>query len=215
MRVLPQGIQILYEDREVIVVNKPCGILSVAAGGEGRKTVYWVLTQYLSKKGEKTRPAMVHRLDRGTSGVLLVAKSERVKRYFMENWKDVVKERSYGALVEGVIAEDNGTIDAPLNDTKTAVFVSKDGKPAVTHWKVIKRFQKQTLVNVELETGRRNQIRAHFAYIRHPVCGDKKYGGLPDAYKTMCLHAGSISFLHPKTGAFLKFSAAAPKWKPF
>ncbi|GHV74518.1 hypothetical protein AGMMS49940_18200 [Spirochaetia bacterium] len=222
-RRLPQGLVLLYEDRDILVVDKPPGLLSIAAGPERDKTAYWILAEYLRKKGEKRRPAVVHRLDRETSGVMLFAKSDVVKRKLMAHWDEAVPERRYLALAEGELAEPCGTIDAPLGeDRRGRVIVVSGGQRApfslnaVTHWKLLRvdrspgpRF---SLLSLELETGRRNQIRAHLAHVGHPVAGDKRYGAKTDPHSRLCLHAERIVFHHPHDGRVLEFTVKAPRW---
>ncbi|GHV77288.1 hypothetical protein AGMMS49942_21090 [Spirochaetia bacterium] len=216
-RHLPQGLVLLYEDRDLLVVDKPAGLLSIAAGAEREKTAYRILAEYLRKKGEKRRPAVVHRLDRETSGVMIFAKSDAVKRKLMDHWDEAVLERRYLALVEGAFIEAEGTIDAPLGeDRRGRVVVVSGGQQApfsqnaVTHWKLLKSNGRLSLLSLELETGRRNQIRAHLAHSGHPVVGDKKYGAKTDPLKRLCLHAERIVFHHPHDGRVLEFEVKAP-----
>jgi 23S rRNA pseudouridine1911/1915/1917 synthase len=210
-RRLPRNVVLLYEDRDLLVVDKPPGLLAIAAGAEREKTAYWILAEYLRKKGEKRRPAVVHRLDRETSGVMLFAKSEAVKRKFMEHWDEAVLERRYLALAEGAFIEAENTIDAPLGeDRRGRVVVMAGGQRAVTHWKLLKSNGRLSLLSLELETGRRNQIRAHLAHLGHPVAGDKKYDAKTDPLNRLCLHAERIVFHHPHDGRVLEFTVKAP-----
>ncbi len=219
-RRLKCGLTLLYEDRDLIVVDKPAGLLSIAAGRERERTAHWILSEYLRAKGEKRRAAAVHRLDRGTSGVMLFAKSEWAKRALMNNWNEAVAERRYVALAEGVFAEPEGTIDAPLGeDGGGRVIVMPGGKPALTRWKALplagfgRRLNPcaggYTLLSLELETGRRNQIRAHLAWAGHPVAGDAKYGARSDPLRRLCLHAESLAFRHPADGRLMRFEVPA------
>ncbi|WP_010259522.1 RluA family pseudouridine synthase [Treponema primitia] len=210
-RRLSQGLLLLYEDRDLLVVDKPAGLLSIAAGAERDKTAYWILSEYLRKKGEKRRPAVVHRLDRETSGVMIFAKSDTVKRKLMEHWDATVLERCYIALAEGELKEAQGSIDAPLGeDQRGRVVVVPGGQRAVTHWKVLKTGRRFSLLSLELETGRRNQIRAHLDWLGHPVAGDKKYRAKTDPLHRLCLHAERIVFHHPHDGRVLEFEVKAP-----
>jgi 23S rRNA pseudouridine1911/1915/1917 synthase len=189
-----------------MAVNKPAGLLSIATGTERNKTAYWILSEYLRKKGEKRRAAVVHRLDRETSGVMLFAKSEQVKRQLMETWIETVKERRYVALAEGIFAETDGVIDMPLQeDANGRMVVNPAGVRAVTRWKALEQGKTHTLLALELETGRRNQIRAHLAWAGHPVAGDRKYGGRTDPLHRLALHAERIAFYHPHTGQLMEF----------
>ncbi|GMO12111.1 MAG: RluA family pseudouridine synthase [Treponemataceae bacterium] len=196
------NIVILFEDDSLIVIDKPAGLLSIASETEKERTAYAAVRNYLRKKGEKRQPAVVHRLDKGTSGVMLFVKSALLKQTFMQNWNALILERRYEALAEGSLRE-AGTIASPIH-----------GAPSVTHWRAIgtRRVQnaEYTLLELELETGRQNQIRIHLAGIAHAVCGDKKFGAKTNPYKRLCLHAKTLSFVHPKTGETLRFTSALP-----
>ncbi|MFP3042346.1 RluA family pseudouridine synthase [Treponema primitia] len=210
-RRLSQGLQLLYEDRDLLVVDKPAGLLSIAAGAERDKTAYWILSEYLRKKGEKRRPAVVHRLDRETSGVMIFAKSDTVKRKLMEHWDETVLERRYIALAEGALTETQGSIDAPLGeDPRGRVVVVPGGQRAITHWKALQTGRRFSLLSLELETGRRNQIRAHLDWLGHPVAGDKKYRAKTNPLNRLCLHAERIVFHHPQNGRVVEFEVKAP-----
>jgi 23S rRNA pseudouridine1911/1915/1917 synthase len=220
---LSQGLEILHEDTEILVVIKPAGLLSMAAGSQREKTAYWILAEYLRKKGEKRRPAMVHRLDRDTSGVMLFVKSAVTKKKFMDHWDDMVVRRCYTALVEGALPVGEGVIDAPLGeDAGGRVIVTRDGKPAITRWKLRatgvlhknKSAARQiySLLELELETGRRNQIRAHLAHIGHPVAGDVKYRARSNPIGRLCLHAETIAFHHPADKTVMEFTSRGPSF---
>ncbi|AEF84870.1 ribosomal large subunit pseudouridine synthase D [Treponema primitia ZAS-2] len=219
-RTLAQGLVLIYEDRDILVADKPPGLLSIATGSEREKTAYWILSEYLRKKGEKRRAAVVHRLDRDTSGVMLFAKSEAVKRKLMEHWDETVEERRYLALAEGEFAEAQGIIDAPLGeDSRGRVVVVRGGQQngaasktwrAITHWKLLKAGNGFSLLSLELETGRRNQIRAHLAHLGHPVAGDPKYGAKTNPLKRLCLHAEVLVFHHPHDGKLMEFEVKVP-----
>ena len=214
-RRLKHGVIILYEDRDLIVIDKPPGLLSIAAGGEREKTVYWILAEYLRKKGGSgQRPATVHRLYRGTSWVMIFAKSKKTKKKFMDNWDKVVSGRRYIAVVEGRPVRDGavyGIINAPLGEDRNGrVIVSAGGKRALTGWKLLKGGKLYSLLLLELETGRRNQIRAHLSWLGCPVAGDGKYQAKTDPLKRLCLHAERITFHHPADGRLMEFDAPPP-----
>jgi 23S rRNA pseudouridine1911/1915/1917 synthase len=210
-RRLAHGVLLLYEDRDLLVIDKPAGLLSIAAGTERDKTAYWVLAEYLRKKGEKRRPAAVHRLDRDTSGVMVFAKSEIVKKKLMAHWDEAVTQRRYVAVAEGEFTEPAGVIDAPLGeDAGGRMVVRNDGKPAVTRWKLLKAGKGYSLLELELETGRRNQIRAHLSFLCRPVAGDTKYHARSNPVKRLCLHAERIAFHHPHDNRLMEFTSPLP-----
>jgi RluA family pseudouridine synthase len=213
-RRLAHGLILLYEDRDLLVVDKPAGLLSIAAGAERERTVYWILAEYLRKKGEKRRPAAVHRLDRDTSGLMVFAKSERVKKKLMENWETAVTRRRYIALAEGEFPRhegsgpDEGIIDEPLGeDGGGRVIVKAGGRRALTRWKLLGQGKGYSLLSLELETGRRNQIRAHLFFLGHPIGGDKKYRARTNPLGRLALHAENLSFYHPSDGRLMEFSS--------
>jgi 23S rRNA pseudouridine1911/1915/1917 synthase len=215
-RRLAHGLLLLYEDRDIMVVDKPAGLLSIAAGAEREKTVYRILAEYLRKKGEKRRPAVVHRLDRDTSGLMVFAKSEPVKKKFMERWDEAVALRRYTALAEGEFPRNGadpgtgGIIDEPLGEDRGGrVIVKAGGRRAVTRWTLLAAGKGYSLLSLELETGRRNQIRAHLCFLGHPVAGDKKYGAKTDPLGRLALHAGVLSFYHPSDGRRMEFNSPA------
>jgi 23S rRNA pseudouridine1911/1915/1917 synthase len=202
---------LLYEDHHIMGVNKPAGLLSIASGGERDRTAYWILCEYLRRKGEKRRVAVVHRLDRETSGVMIFAKSEDVKRRLMVNWNEAVTERRYIALAEGLFTEPEGRIDAPLGEDRGGrVVVAEGGRRAVTRWKLLGTGKGYSLLSLDLETGRRNQIRAHLSHLGHPVAGDTKYHAETNPLNRLALHAASIALPHPCDGRPLRFEAPAP-----
>ncbi|MDR1905030.1 MAG: RluA family pseudouridine synthase [Treponema sp.] len=212
---LPGRIVLLYEDRNIFVIEKPAGLLSIASKTENRKTVYSYLCEYLRRKGEKRRPAVVHRLDRDTSGLMLFVKSGELKQAFMQNWNELVTERRYTAVVEGAFPESaglSGLIDAPLAETKDGrILVRPGGMPAVTRWKLVKQNGAYAGLSLELETGRRNQIRAHLSCLGHPVAGDTKYGARTDPLNRLALHAESLSFFMPGSSVRMAWSSPAPE----
>jgi len=208
---LPHGMRSLYEDRDLIVIDKPSGLLTIAAGGERERTAYWLLCEALRQRGEKRRVAVVHRLDRDTSGVLVFAKSDEAKRALMDNWDTAVVERMYVALVEGAFPETEGRIDAPLGEDRSGrVIVVQAGIPAATRWRVIETGNGYTLLELNLETGRRNQIRAHLDWLGRPVTGDKKYSSRSDPIGRLALHAQRLVLHHPFDGRLLEFDVPPP-----
>ena len=211
-------LDIVYEDDDVIVVNKPAGMVVHPAPGHPSHTLVNALLYHspLSTINGEFRPGIVHRIDKDTSGLLMVAKNDLAHRSLAAQLKSKTNQREYVALVHGVIKEEQGTIDAPLcrskKDRKKQAVVL-DGRHAVTHFKVLKRYQHYTLVKCRLETGRTHQIRVHMAYIGHPLAGDPLYG----PRKTLAgpgqyLHAGLLGFRHPRSGQEMTFTAPLPDY---
>lgn len=219
LELRPENIplDIVYEDDDVIVINKPQGMVVHPAPGHDEHTLVNALLYHcpLSTINGTFRPGIVHRIDKDTSGLLMVAKNDKAHRSLAKQLKDKTNIREYVALVHGRIAEDEGTINAPigrsLKDRKKQAVV-KDGRNAVTHFEVLKRYRDYTFVKCILETGRTHQIRVHMKYIGHPLVGDPLYG----PKKTIkgngqFLHAGKLGFVHPTTGKLLIFEAPLPK----
>lgn len=219
LELRPENIplDIVYEDDDVIVINKPQGMVVHPAPGHDEHTLVNALLYHcpLSTINGTFRPGIVHRIDKDTSGLLMVAKNDKAHQSLAKQLKDKTNIREYVALVHGRIAEDEGTINAPigrsLKDRKKQAVV-KDGRNAVTHFEVLKRYRDYTLVKCILETGRTHQIRVHMKYIGHPLVGDPLYG----PKKTIkgngqFLHAGKLGFVHPTTGKLLIFEAPLPK----
>lgn len=215
----PEKIQldIVYEDEDVIVVNKPQGMVVHPAPGHEAHTLVNALLYHcpLSTINGTLRPGIVHRIDKDTSGLLMVAKNDQAHQSLAKQLKEKTNLREYLALVHGQIKEDEGTINAPLGrspkDRKKQAVIA-NGRPAVTHFKVLKRYQHYTLISCRLETGRTHQIRVHLKYIGHPLAGDPLYG----PKKTLkghgqFLHATKLGFTHPRTGEFLTFEAKLPE----
>ncbi len=209
------GLRVLYEDDAVIVVHKDAGLLSIATAQETELTAYRQLNAHVRQTDPKTRIFVLHRLDRETSGVMMFAKSEQVQKKMQDNWKDVVTERTYVALVEGLVKKASGTISSWLKETSTLKMYSSpvpnDGQHAVTHYKVLRASRAYSLVEIELETGRKNQIRVHMQDIGHPVAGDKKYGAKTKPFSRLGLHARVLAFEHPTTGKPMRFETDIPK----
>ncbi|MBC2854997.1 RluA family pseudouridine synthase [Cetobacterium sp. 2A] len=211
-----QGIKIIYEDDALIAIEKNSGMLSIASDKEKEKTAYSILKENLKKKNPRNKIFIVHRLDKDTSGVMIFAKSEDIQKKLQENWNEIVKERTYVAVVEGTVKEDKGTIKSWLKENKAHIsystFSENDGgKLAVTAYKVIGRRRGYSLVEAELETGRKNQIRVHMKDLGHSVTGDKKYGAEKNPIKRLGLHAKTIKFQHPVTDKIVTFSSDIPE----
>lgn len=211
-------LDIVYEDDDVLVVNKPQGMVVHPAPGHPNHTLVNALLYHspLSTINGEFRPGIVHRIDKDTSGLLMVAKNDMAHRSLAAQLKAKTNQREYVALVHGVIKQEAGTIDAPIGrsrkDRKRQAIVS-DGRHAVTHFKVLKRYRHYTLVSCRLETGRTHQIRVHMKSIGHPLAGDPLYGPrktLPG--KGQYLHARELGFKHPRTGKQLLFTAPLPDY---
>lgn len=212
-------IDILYEDSDVIVVNKPKGMVVHPAPGNYEGTLVNALLYHckdLSSINGVIRPGIVHRIDKDTTGVLVVAKNDEAHVKLSEQLKDHSMKREYYALVEGRIKKDSGTIDKPLARSKRdrlKIAITEDGKRAVTHYSVIERFKNSTLVKCVLETGRTHQIRVHMSSIGYPLVGDPLYGFKKQKFKDdgQMLHAKVLGFIHPRTGEYMEFSSELPE----
>lgn len=207
------NLDIIYEDKELIVINKPAGLLSMAGGNEKEKTAYHLVGEYLKSKNKNARVFIVHRLDKDTSGVLMFAKNEVIKNKLQNNWNEIVYKRGYLAIVEGKLKNKHGTIKNHLDESKTQmVYISNNGKGklAITHYKVLKESRYNSLVEVFLDTGRKNQIRVHMQSLGHSIVGDKKYGATTNPIKRMGLHSHVFAFVHPDTKAKMEFKAVVP-----
>lgn len=211
-----KGIGLVYEDRDLIVIDKPPGLLTMASETEREKTAYRILTDYVKKGCAKShnRVFIVHRLDRDTSGLVVFAKSERAKRALQEGWDKTAKR--YLAVVHGRCARKSATITSYLaENTAHVVYTTRNkaqGKLSTTVYTVIKEGRKMSLLDIDLVTGRKNQIRVHLAGEGHPVVGDKKYGRPDDGYRRLALHARSLSIIHPHTGERLAFETEIPAY---
>jgi len=213
-RPLSRGLEILYEDGDLLVVNKPAGLLTVKTKTEKNRTVYSILTDYVRKGSLKSRKQIytVHRLDRWTSGVLIFAKSEAVMDRLKDRWKETKK--TYIAVINGQLKAKEGVIASYLaEDTRHVVYSVTDetkGKLARTAYKVLKETRQYSLLEIDLLTGRKNQIRVHMADQGNPVVGDRKYGDKTDGFARLALHSKSISFPHPTRDERMTVEADVP-----
>ena len=214
---IPEDIEldIRYEDKYLMVINKPSGMVVHPAPGNYTGTLVNALLFYLNKKSTKNlRPFIVHRIDKDTSGLMVVAKDEKVETLLGNMVKNKEIERKYYALVYGVIPNDTGTIDAPIgrdSKNKLKMAVTKDGKNAITHFKVIKRYKDKTLIECTLVTGRTHQIRCHMAYIGYPLYNDPIYSNKKSDEFGQFLHSHSIKFIHPVTKDVISIECELPK----
>ncbi|MCX7904359.1 MAG: RluA family pseudouridine synthase [Caloramator sp.] len=213
-------IDILYEDDDIVVVNKPQGMVVHPAAGNYTGTLVNALLKKcrtLSSINGVIRPGIVHRIDKDTSGVLVVAKNDFAHQHLAEQIKEHSVKRIYMALTEGVIKQDTGTIDKPIGRHpihRKKMAVVENGKRAVTHFKVLERYKENTLIEARLETGRTHQIRVHMASIGHPLVGDPVYGFRKQKFnlKGQALHAMVLGFIHPRTGEYMEFSSPLPNY---
>lgn len=206
------SLAIIYEDEELVVINKPAGLLSIAGGSEKEQTAYHQVSQYLKEKNPQARVFVLHRLDRDTSGILMFAKNEKIKKLLQDSWNEIVTHRGYYALCQGRLPKDKDQIINYLKESKTQqVYLAKDGKKAVTDYQVLKRSNYNTLARVFLQTGRKNQIRVTLASLNCPIVGDKKYGSTINPIKRLGLHAYCFGFVHPITKKEFYFETAMPE----
>ena len=214
-------VDIIYEDKDIIVVNKPKGMVVHPANGNPDGTlvnaIMAICKDSLSGIGGEIRPGIVHRLDKDTSGLLIVAKNDMAHVNMSEQIKRHEVKKTYIALVRGIVKENEATIDMPIgrsNSDRKKMAVTKNGKNAVTHIKVLKRYDKYTLLEINIETGRTHQIRVHLAHIGYPVIGDYIYSNGKNEFGIVgqCLHAKSLEFKHPITGKDMKLEAPLPEY---
>ena len=208
-----ERIDIIYEDKDIIVVNKPAGLLTVSTDKEKEKTLFHKVYMYIKKKNKNNKVFIVHRLDKDTSGIVLFAKSESLKMKFQNNWDNLAKERKYLAVVHGELEQNSGEIISWLKETKTLLTYSSkngDGKKAITNYRVVSNNSNYSLVDIDIKTGRKNQIRVHMNDIKHPIVGDNKYG-IKDSAKRMYLHAYKLAVINPLTNKLLEFELDVPR----
>ncbi|MCC5426318.1 RluA family pseudouridine synthase [Clostridium botulinum] len=222
LQIEPEDIKldIIYEDKDVIVVNKPQEMVVHPAPGVYSGTLVNALLNHckdLSGINGVARPGIVHRIDKDTSGILVVAKNDISHNNLVAQFKEHSISRVYMALVEGIIKDEQGTIEAPIGRhpvDRIKMAVVKDGRHAVTHYKVIEKFKNHTLVECRLETGRTHQIRVHMSHIMHPLVGDPVYGYKKQRFnlKGQMLHAKLLGFIHPTTGQYVEFESELPEY---
>ena len=215
-------LDIVYEDEDVVVINKPKGLVVHPAAGHQDDTLVngllYAMGDDLSGINGELRPGIVHRIDKDTSGRLAVAKNDLAHTVLASQLKDHTMARTYEAIVCGSFREDSGTVDAPIGrhptDRKKMCVTSRNSKEAVTHWEVVKRYRGYTHIRGKLETGRTHQIRVHMAYIGHPILGDTVYGHKkPElGQSSQCLHAGALCFRHPRDGRPVMVLAPLPDY---
>ena len=214
-QLLNKYVKIVYEDKDLVVIEKSEGILSMPATAK-QYSAKQVLDEYFEKRHFKCTAHTVHRLDRDTSGLMMYAKNLEIAKILEDNWHDIVFDRRYVAVVSGEMEREGGTIESWLKDNKAFITYSSDtdpggGKFSVTHYHTLQTSPRCSLVELKLETGRKNQIRVHMQDIGHPVLGDKKYGDGNDPIGRLCLHAYRLDFYHPRTGEVMNFETPFPR----
>lgn len=213
-RFYNRRLKIVYEDDDIIVANKGYGLLSMGNDKVKEGTAYSILKDYLKWVDPRQKIFIVHRLDRDTSGLMMFAKNVESKEAMQHNWNNMVLNRTYVAVVEGNVEEDEGTIKTYLaENSKYEVYVTEnpeEGQLAITRYKVLKRKNGYTLMELELDTGRKNQIRVHMKHIGHPIAGDRRYGAKSSPIHRLALHARTLRFAHPTTRREMDFSTPIP-----
>jgi 23S rRNA pseudouridine1911/1915/1917 synthase len=207
-------MNLLYEDAHLLVIEKSAGLLSVATEKGTEETAFSILKTYVKKSHPHNELHIVHRLDRDTSGIMMFAKSKQIQVKLQDNWEKAVTKRIYYAVVEGFVKNAKGEIVSSLKENKSLMMYSSktpgDGQKAVTRYRVLKSNARYTLLEVSLQTGRKNQIRVHLQDIGHSIAGDKKYGAKSDPLRRLGLHAGIMEFFHPATGKRMHFETPIP-----
>ncbi len=207
-------LDIVYEDKDIIVINKPAHLLTVATEDEKINTLYHKVYEYLKRKNKNNKVFIVHRLDKDTSGLVLFAKNEKLKKELQDNWNDCVKTREYIAIVDGFVDPLKNTIKEYLRETSTYLtYATKDnsGKEAITKYEVTKRFKSHSILKINILTGRKNQIRVAMQNMNHPIIGDKKYGSNKNPLRRLCLHASKLELLDPRTNKLITFESKIPR----
>ena len=208
---MKKKLDILYEDKFLIIINKPTNLLTISTAKEKERTLFHYVYDYLKKKNKRNKVFIIHRLDKDTSGIIMFAKDEQTKFYMQENWNKV--KRNYVAVVNGKVENKKGVIKNYLMETKTHLTYSvndKNGKLAITEYEKILENKKYTMLSLNLKTGRKNQIRVGLAEMGNSIVGDKKYGIKKDPIRRMALHANYMEFIHPKTKETIKIDIDIP-----
>ena len=208
-------LDIIYEDKNILVVNKPFGLLTISTPKQNKKTLYHEVSDYVKKSNPKAKIFIIHRLDKDTSGIVMFAKNQSIKYKYQNNWDNLVIKRGYKAVVEGVLINKKDTIKSYLKETKTLMVYStndkKNGKLAITNYNVIKENKKCSMLDIDIKTGRKNQIRVHMSDINHPILGDKKYGNKKSKHNRLMLHASVLIIVNPINKKEMKFVSDTPK----
>ena len=212
--MVKEKLDIIYEDKELIVINKPAHMLTIATEDEKINTLYHKVYEYLKKKNKNNKVFIVHRLDRDTSGIVLFAKNQKLKELLQANWNEIAITREYLAVVEGFVEPVKKTITEYLKETKTLLtYATNDhsGKEAITEYEVIKRSKAYSTLKINIKTGRKNQIRVAMQNMNHPIIGDKKYGSSKNPLRRICLHASKLEIIHPINKKTYTFETRHPR----
>ena len=214
-RMKKEKLDIIYEDKNIIVVNKPSHLLTVSTEKEREKTLFHKVSEYEKKKHKSNKIFIVHRLDKDTSGIVVFAKNIKCKSLLQNNWEQLAKNREYAAIVEGKVLEHSKTIKSWLLETKNFITYSSnkpnDGKLAITKFELVDTNKEFSLLKIKILTGRKNQIRVHMKEFGHPIVGDLKYGSKYNPIKRMTLHASKLELIHPATKQVLVLEANIPQ----
>lgn len=209
-------VKLVYEDNDIIVIDKGYGVLSTAAGKPSDDTVYNIVKKYARRFSNKAAVYVVHRLDRDTSGLMLLTRTKQARDKLISNWNNMVIDRKYVAIVEGKVEQNEGTVKSFLaeNPDTYEMYSTTDkklGRLAVTRYRVVKQGSRFAMVELEIKTGRKNQIRVHMHDLGNPVSGDRKYGGHPSPINRIALHATTLTIVHPITGKAVSFTSPIPE----
>ncbi|MEG0025988.1 MAG: RNA pseudouridine synthase [Bacilli bacterium] len=207
-------IKIVFEDKNIIVVDKPANLLTISTNNEKERTMFHQVLSYEKKKNKNNKIFIVHRLDKDTSGLMLFAKNEKIKKILQDNWDQMAKLRGYIAVVEGKVEQQKGTIKSYLKENANYVSAStkqkSTGKLAITKFEKLKTSKNYSLLQIEILTGRKNQIRVHLKEMNHPIIGDKKYDAITNPLQRLGLHANILEIYHPITKELMKFVSKTP-----
>ena len=208
-------LDIIYEDKEILVVNKPSGMLCISTPKEKERTLYHEVSDYVKKSNPKAKIFIIHRLDKDTSGIVMFAKNKNVKYAYQNSWDDLVLKRGYIAVVLGDLNKKQGIIKSYLKETKSLMVYSsndsKNGKLAITKYSVIKENKNYSIIDIEIKTGRKNQIIVHMKDLNHPILGDRKYGIKKDTLNRLALNANLLIIKNYKNKKIMKFESKIPK----
>jgi 23S rRNA pseudouridine1911/1915/1917 synthase len=211
---LSRNLRIVYQDDHIFVVDKYAGLLSISTGNEKDTTAYSILSNFVKIQHGLNKIFIVHRLDRDTSGLMMFARSEEIQKILQTNWTENMLERTYMAVVEGAVEEAEGTVRSYIYESKALVMHStknkEKGELAITHFKRLKSNKEYSLLEISLETGKKNQIRLHMQDIGHCIVGDKKYGATGNPIGRLALHAGVLAFIHPVSREEMRFESPLP-----